>query len=178
MTSEEGIFQLSHVKAGNYVLEISLVGLDIQEKQITINNDEVLALHLTLKENARQLETVIVEGRKSLNGRPVTIGKFPVAPMDLPQAITVINQQLLKDQQSMRLSDVIKNVNGIYLGTAGGSTQETFMEEDTASAPTICSGTAHASTAAPCPRSVDWKEWRYSKDLRLSFTVMLRPVVF
>lgn len=126
MTSEEGIFQLNHVKAGNYVLEISLVGLEIQEKQISVNNDEVLALHLTLKENARQLETVVVEGRKSLNGRPVTIGKFPVAPMDLPQSITVINQQLLKDQQSMRLSDVIKNVNGIYLGTARGSTQETF----------------------------------------------------
>jgi iron complex outermembrane receptor protein len=126
MTSEEGTFQLNHVKAGNYVLEISLVGLDIQEKQIAINNDEVLALQLTLKENARQLETVIVEGRKTLNGRPVSIGKFPVAPMDLPQAITVIDQQLLKEQQSMRLSDVIKNVNGIYLGTARGSTQETF----------------------------------------------------
>lgn len=126
MTSEDGTFQLSKVKAGSYILEISMIGLETQNKNITIANDETIALNIALIENSKQLETVIVEGRKSLNGRPVTIGKLPIAPIDLPQAITVIGQSTLKDQQAMRLSDVIKNVNGIYLGTARGSTQETF----------------------------------------------------
>lgn len=126
MTSEDGSFQLNKVKAGNYTLEISMVGLETQTHTITIGNNEVVAINIALKENTKQLESVIVEGRKSLNGRPVTIGKLPIAPIDLPQAITVIGQSTLKDQQAMRLSDVIKNVNGIYLGTARGSTQETF----------------------------------------------------
>ena len=32
----------------------------------------------------------------------------------------------MEDQQVQRLSDVMKNVNGVYLSTARGSTQETF----------------------------------------------------
>ena len=126
VTDEDGNFQFTRINSGTYILEISLVGLETLEKNITVQEKETLALHIHLKENAKQLESVIVEGRRNLNGRPVTIGKLPIAPLDLPQAITVIGQQTLKEQQAMRLSDVIKNVNGIYLGTARGSTQETF----------------------------------------------------
>lgn len=126
MTSEEGIFQLNNVKPGNYVLVVSQIGVETQEKNITIQDKEVIALNIALRETSKQLDAVIVEGRKSLNGRPITIGKLDIAPLDLPQAITIVGQQTLKDQQAQRLSDVIRNVNGVYLGTARGSTQETF----------------------------------------------------
>jgi iron complex outermembrane receptor protein len=56
----------------------------------------------------------------------VTIGKVPIDPMDLPLSITVIGQTVIRDQQSQRLSDVIKNVNGVYLATTRGSAQESF----------------------------------------------------
>ncbi|WP_127124722.1 TonB-dependent receptor [Pseudoflavitalea rhizosphaerae] len=125
-TDEDGNFQFTRINSGTYTLEISLVGLETIEESFSVQEKETLALNIQLKENSKQLESVIVEGRRNLNGRPVTIGKLPIAPLDLPQAITVIGQHTLKEQQSMRLSDVIKNVNGIYLGTARGSTQETF----------------------------------------------------
>jgi iron complex outermembrane receptor protein len=40
--------------------------------------------------------------------------------------VTVIGQALIRNQQVMRLSDVIKNVNGVYLAGTRASTQETF----------------------------------------------------
>jgi iron complex outermembrane receptor protein len=126
ITSEQGVFMLNKVKQGSYTLVVSHTGLQTLEKQVTIGADEVLAIHLALVENSKQLDAVFVDGRKSLNEKVITIGKAGIAPMDLPQSISVVPQTVLKDQQVMRLSDVVKNVNGVYLGTARGSTQETF----------------------------------------------------
>jgi iron complex outermembrane receptor protein len=46
--------------------------------------------------------------------------------MDLPQAIQVISNEIIFQQQSIRLSEVIKNANGVYVGSARGGAQESF----------------------------------------------------
>ena len=38
----------------------------------------------------------------------------------------MIGEVLMRNQQAQRLNDVIKNVNGVYLGTTRGSVQESF----------------------------------------------------
>jgi len=73
-----------------------------------------------------QLREVIVEGKKSPNKRPVSIGKIPISPMDLPQSVSIVGQSVIRDQQALRLSDVVKNINGVYLATTRGNTQEAF----------------------------------------------------
>ncbi|MGN6415847.1 MAG: TonB-dependent siderophore receptor [Pseudobacter sp.] len=126
MTGEDGYFEINNVKAGDYILVVSIAGMESLETNISVEKNKALTLQIALKETGKQLESVIVEGRRKLADRPVAIGKLAIAPMDLPQAITVIGPSILRDQQAQRLSDVVKNVNGIYLGTARGSTQETF----------------------------------------------------
>src|SRR5690606_16548171 len=54
------------------------------------------------------------------------VGKLPAAARDIPQSISIINSTIIADQQAARLSDVIKNVNGVALGTTRGMTSETF----------------------------------------------------
>lgn len=127
ITTEDGQFILHHIKPGTYTVVVSHTGLETQEKTITIATDEIVDLSLILKEDSKQLDAVIVEGRRSLNDRPVNIGKLSIAPIDLPQGVTIVGQQVIRDQQAMRLSDVIRNVNGVYLGTARAGTQETFF---------------------------------------------------
>ncbi|MEJ7682594.1 MAG: hypothetical protein WKG06_33010 [Segetibacter sp.] len=51
-----------------------------------------------MQENAEQLDEVIVTSRKSLNEKPVSVGKAPINPMDLPQSIAVIGQGVIRDQ--------------------------------------------------------------------------------
>jgi iron complex outermembrane receptor protein len=126
MTDDNGNFILKNVKEGTYVLQVSMVGLQAQEKTITVTKDQTTSVSLSLVEDAKQLSIVVVSSGKSLNKRPVVIGKAPIDPMDLPQSIAVLGQGVIRDQQAQRLSDVIKNVNGIYLSTVRGSTQENF----------------------------------------------------
>lgn len=126
ITGQDGSFIIKADKECTCSIIVSYIGLKTQEKKVTIRNGENVAVDFQLQENAQQLEEVIVTSHKSLNEKPVTIGKIPINPLDLPQSIAVLGQAVIRDQQAMRLSDVIKNVNGVYLATARASTQESF----------------------------------------------------
>lgn len=126
ISDESGTFILKNIKPGTYTIIASYTGFEQVEKIIEVSDEHTSEILFTIKSSAKQLNKVIVDGRRSENLQPVTIGKLPVAPMDLPQSISVINQNVIKNQQSQRLSDVIKNVNGVYLSSTRGGVQETF----------------------------------------------------
>jgi iron complex outermembrane receptor protein len=48
-------------------------------------------------------------------------------PLDVPQSIQIIGNEVIEQQQSIRLSEVIKNINGVYVGSARGGAQESFF---------------------------------------------------
>ncbi|MEJ7735947.1 MAG: TonB-dependent receptor [Chitinophagaceae bacterium] len=125
-SAEDGRFMLKNIKHGNYTLAVSHAGLQSQEKQVWVSANQTFALNFVLRETADQLAELVINGRKSANARALSSGKISIAPMDLPQSVSVIGQSVIRDQQVMRLSDVIKNVNGVYLATTRGSTQESF----------------------------------------------------
>ncbi len=75
---------------------------------------------------AKELEDIRINSKKGLNNQSITIGKIAINPLDLPQSVMVINEKTIEKQQSQRLSDIIKNVNGVYLSSTRGSVQETF----------------------------------------------------
>jgi iron complex outermembrane receptor protein len=126
ITEEDGTYALSNIKLGSYTLVVSHTGLKTQEKFITIKDGSDVVVDFTLVENAKQLDEVIVEARISPNAKPVTLGKVGIAVMDLPQSVAVIGENVIRDQQAQRLSDVIRNVNGVYMSTTRGAVQESF----------------------------------------------------
>ena len=58
--------------------------------------------------------------------RTVNAVRSGLKPMDIPQSVQVIGNEVITQQQAVRLSDVIKNANGVYVGSARGGSQETF----------------------------------------------------
>lgn len=126
ITGEDGSFVISRIKQRQYTIAASFTGLQTVEKQVQVLENQATEINIVLQESFQQLEEVVVESRRSLNERPVAIGKIQVAPMDLPQSIAVVAQATIRDQQAQRLGDVIKNVNGVYLAGTRGSTQENF----------------------------------------------------
>ncbi|MBC8034871.1 MAG: TonB-dependent receptor [Chitinophagaceae bacterium] len=126
LTGETGYFVLHNVKPGSYTLSISHAGLQSQEKEVMVTDGETVEISLALSESSRKLDEVVVEGRRSMNTRPATIGKAPIALIDLPQSVTIIGRTALEDQQVQRLSDVVKNINGVYMASQRAGTQETF----------------------------------------------------
>jgi iron complex outermembrane receptor protein len=126
VSKEDGSYILNHIPPGNYTLVVSFIGLKTIRKPVTVQAGETLQLDFTLTENSTELTAIVVAASQSVNKIPVAIGKMPVAPMDLPQAITTVDATVIRDQQAQRLSDVVKNVNGVYLSTTRANTQENF----------------------------------------------------
>lgn len=126
ITDTNGQFVLKNVKPGNYILEVSMIGLQTQQKAITVKADNSTSVTLILTEDIKKLTDVIVTAKRSQNEKITTIGKMPVAAKDLPQSITVIGQGVIRDQQALRVGDIIKNVNGVYLTSTRGNVQESF----------------------------------------------------
>jgi len=125
VSTEEGNFTLRHLPAGEYTLVATFVGLQPQEQSVTVTAGQSADIQFALAETARQLNEVQVKGFKSDNQKPVSVGKVAIRPLDLPQAVAVVEREVLERQQTLRLSDVLMNTNGVYvMGTAGGTQEE------------------------------------------------------
>jgi iron complex outermembrane recepter protein len=87
-------------------------------------DDDLLAIFDTIKNKKGEiLKEVQIIGNQQKNASVIKSG---IKPMDLPQSIQVISGAVIEQQQSIRLSDVIKNANGVYVGSARGGAQESF----------------------------------------------------
>lgn len=91
-----------------------------------INIDETFdTFYDTIKNKKRVIlrEVIITTNQQP---KPVTALRSGLKPMDTPQSVQVIGNEIIVQQQSIRLSEVIKNVNGVYVGSARGGAQESF----------------------------------------------------
>lgn len=126
-TSENGEFVFRNIPFGKYTLVYSFAGVGSREVAVTVPPDEDATTNYQLPLNAKELEEVIVTYKRTMNRGVATIGKANIAIMDLPQSVSIIGENVIANQQAQRLSDVIRNVNGVYLGSSRASTQETFF---------------------------------------------------
>ena len=79
----------------------------------------------TIKGKKREvLKEVVVTANKQ--PKPITALRSGLKPMDVPQSVQVIDAEVIGQQQAIRLSEVIKNANGVYVGSARGGAQESF----------------------------------------------------
>lgn len=126
VTNEAGEYFFYNLPEGKYTLSVSFTGLKTVETTVTVKKGVLTTQHIVLFENKIQLEEVVVKGAANTNEKITAAGKAGIRLMDLPQAAAVIGETVIRNQQAQRLSDIIKNVNGVYLGTSRGSTQEAF----------------------------------------------------
>jgi iron complex outermembrane receptor protein len=124
-SSENGSYSIKSIAPGSYTLITSAMGLESQQQTIQIVAGENTSANFQLKENALQLGEIVINDSRTLNEKSLTIGKAGIKPMDLPQSVVVIDSKVLEQQQTQRVSDVLKNVNGVYtMGTTGGTQEE------------------------------------------------------
>jgi iron complex outermembrane receptor protein len=111
---------------------------NIQAQEIASNNtkstdndlyyfasDSIKSVNDTVRNKKGQiLKEVIITANKQ--PKPVTALRSGLKPMDTPQSVQIIGSEIIEQQQSIRLSDVVKNVNGVYVGSARGGAQESF----------------------------------------------------
>lgn len=124
ITDENGKYILKGLSDGTYTLKASLVGTDAAQKAISINGKSLHNIDFELSENILELHEVVLHAQIGQNETPSNIGKISIRPMDMPQSVSIIGKNIMERQQSMRLSDVISNVSGVYVYSTAGGTQE------------------------------------------------------
>ncbi|NEU07106.1 TonB-dependent receptor [Flavihumibacter sp. R14] len=125
ISGEQGEYILKNIKDGQYTVKVSFVGLKEQRQIVTVRSGKMTVADFVVKEDAMQLKEIIITAvKRSSNEIPVNAGKANIKPMDLPQSIAIIDNQVLTQQQSLRMSDVLKNANGVYIMGSTGGTQE------------------------------------------------------
>ncbi|MBP6687573.1 MAG: TonB-dependent receptor, partial [Lacibacter sp.] len=127
ITNEAGEYFFYSVPEGRYTLIVSFTGLKTVETTVEIKKGEASVQDFILSENETELQEIVINASNNVNEKITAVGKVNIKPMDLPQAVAIIGEAVIRNQQAQRLSDIIKNVNGVYLGTTRGSTQESFM---------------------------------------------------
>lgn len=100
------------------ILLVSIQAFSQEKQEIDVD------FYFKSNDTIKNLKEVAVIG-KSDKGKS-SINRAGIKPMDLPQAIQVIGNEIIFQQQSIRLSEVIKNANGVYVGSARGGAQESF----------------------------------------------------
>ncbi|KLT70197.1 TonB-dependent siderophore receptor [Flavobacterium sp. ABG] len=104
---------------------LSILSLTSYGQQYT-NNDSGSSINDTVKKRkGEELKSVIITTNRE--PKPVTAVRSGLKPMDNPQSIQVIGSEVIEQQQAIRLSDVIKNANGVYVSSARGGAQESFF---------------------------------------------------
>jgi iron complex outermembrane receptor protein len=100
--------------------------ISYSQNRSEFNNDTASAINDTVKNKKGEiLNEVIVT--KSKEPKPVTAVRSGLKPMDNPQTVQIIGSEIIEQQQAIRLSEVLKNANGIYVGSARGGAQESFF---------------------------------------------------
>ncbi|KFF05359.1 TonB-dependent receptor [Flavobacterium reichenbachii] len=116
ITDDKGNFEINDLTPGNYTLYFTAMGFTTQEKTVELHENENLELSIRLQENINTLQTVEITGRKEKSYRNTKsfIGaKTEIALKDLPQAVSYATKELIADQGSIRVGEVVKNFSGV-----------------------------------------------------------------
>lgn len=124
LSNEQGLFEFQNLASGTYTLQASFVGFKTLVQKIQLEEGKTLSLSLELVETTTDLKEIVVVGQLSQNEKPVSIGKLPIRPMDLPQSMMTLDRSLLEAQQVRTMSDALMNTNGVYIMGATGGYQE------------------------------------------------------
>lgn len=125
-SDDQGQYSLQNIKPGTYTLKVSFIGLEWQEKTVTITGGKTIVVDFTLAETSAKLNEVTINARKTLNNTKVSLGKADISPLDLPQSTGVVSNQVIQDQQVNHLGDAIRNVSGVTLTQTRQGVGETF----------------------------------------------------
>lgn len=115
LANEDGTYRLNRVRPGTYTLQVSAVGLESQEKPVTVLAGQTQTVDFALNETSARLQEVVVQGSRNRykTDKPSPSLRLDAPLLEVPQNIQVITSTTLADQQVISMSDgVLRNVSG------------------------------------------------------------------
>lgn len=116
LTDDSGNFVIEINKNGTYTLEIRYLGFTTYKSEIEITGANIDLKTIYLEEETTQLQAVEVTGRvrKDYNSDySFSATKVAMKNMELPQSVSTITKELIKDRQAYQINDALKGVSGV-----------------------------------------------------------------
>ncbi|WP_440121147.1 TonB-dependent siderophore receptor [Tenacibaculum sp. Ill] len=124
-TNENGNFTIKNVPYSNYKLVVSAVGFIQVSRKITVK-ENINNLVIILKSDTQLDEVELFGARDKRAEKLETLTRLPLAPNEQLQSISVLSHKLIDQQNALSLSDVTKNVAGVYTFATYGNTKESM----------------------------------------------------
>jgi len=120
-TPIEGIALVKASNLSNNRVQINISGIDALPtvNQITTTEGLVLSVTPETQEPEEEIEVVVTQtqaGERYLIPNATTGTRTDTPLRDTPQSIQVIPEEVIEDQQVIRLNDALRNISGVVLG--------------------------------------------------------------
>ncbi|PKB16593.1 outer membrane receptor for ferrienterochelin and colicins [Flavobacterium sp. 5] len=97
-----GNYRIENVAAGNYKIQVTSLGLQAINKNISLKENETLILDFKLKENENELNEVVVSGTLK-----------PIKRLESAVPVEVYNPVFFKKNPTASIYEALQNVNGV-----------------------------------------------------------------
>ncbi|UEG54155.1 TonB-dependent receptor [Mucilaginibacter daejeonensis] len=115
VTNEDGEYHVKKVPEGDYVMVVSAVGLQANEKAVHVVGRKTVIVDFSLTESQAQLAVVEVNSNKNKYkvNRPSNSLRLQSPIIEVPQNIQIVTSQLMADQLVFDVVDgITRNVSG------------------------------------------------------------------
>ncbi|CAG5070208.1 Metal-pseudopaline receptor CntO [Dyadobacter sp. CECT 9623] len=116
VTSSTGEFEFNALADGTYQLIGTGVGIKRIDQTVSLKSGEIVNLELTAAESAEELQTLEILGRKETtykNDLSFIASKTATPIKEVPQAISYITKEVMRDQGTFLMGDAVKNMSGV-----------------------------------------------------------------
>ncbi len=115
-TDSDGRYELNGLEPGTYQVKVSMIGFRSRTREAVISANAASHLDYQLVYEALELQTVEITGRKERgykNSNSFTATKTETPLRDVPQAVSYVTKELIEDQMTFKMMDVLKNISGV-----------------------------------------------------------------
>ncbi|WP_221626963.1 TonB-dependent receptor [Pontibacter sp. Tf4] len=141
MTQEDGSFELNRLPAGTYKAHALLLGFESSAQQVTLNSGETTTLSFTLLPKSNQIAEVEIFGVPDRQPEKLdVITRLPLKPSDQIQSISVVSDRLIREQGALTITDVTRNVPGVYNFATYGNKRESISSRGFRGIPVVKNG--------------------------------------
>jgi len=115
LTNDNGNFIIRNVPAGNYRLEVSLVGHETVTKEIVVEDQQATTIAIQLSLSNKDLQEVVVRSnpvKKITDKESDYVSRLPLKNIENPQAYSIVSKELMQQQINVAPQDALKNATG------------------------------------------------------------------
>ncbi|MDP4282278.1 MAG: TonB-dependent receptor [Bacteroidota bacterium] len=109
ITDDNGIFSLTLPSKGSYTLRVTFVGCNPVEQQIVVNRSPYQVKDITLTEIPVLISEVDIVDKKMDNRYS-----------NVPARMTMINQEMIRENPGLQITNVLDYISGVNLNTTTG----------------------------------------------------------